>query len=162
MGLYEVLYIIFPELEATLSKITVDVKEIIEKSGGEIVKEEIWGQRRLAYPIQKKENGIYILLYFKINPTGVSKIESFFRLNNEVMRHMILAVDESALTAKPELIEKIIEPQKEEKVEIKKEVLPKKKGVKPKKEAKKAQETKEEAKERQKLVDEKLKEILEG
>jgi len=162
MKLYEVLYIVFPEVEANLSKITAEVSETIKKFGGEIVQEEIWGQRRLAYPIKKKESGIYVLLYFKVLPSHILKIESFFHLHHEIMRYLTLSVDESALTAKPELVEKVTEPQKEAKIEAAKEALPEKKEIMPQKEEKKIKETKEEVKERQKLVDEKLKEILKG
>jgi len=92
---YEVMYIINPETDAEkIEKLNEAVGKLIEKEGGEIVRMDDIGIRNLAYPIEKKESGHYVL--FEINGTGqeIAELERRMRVNDMVMRYMTVRVDE--------------------------------------------------------------------
>ena len=92
---YEVMYIINPETDAEkIEKLNEAVGKLIEKEGGEIVRMDDIGIRNLAYPIEKKETGHYVL--FEINGTGqeIAELERRMRVNDMVMRYMTVRVDE--------------------------------------------------------------------
>lgn len=152
-GKYELLYIVHPDLESSIDKITGKVKTAIEARGGKITYEENWGKRKLAYPIRKSEVGIYVLNYFEGPKEGLSKVERELRLTEEIMRYMVLALPEK--TAKKPAPKKA-EPktQKEEdlsRAESREKPATKKKVEKPSKEDEEA---------RLKKLDEKLGAIL--
>ena len=92
---YEVMYIINPETDAEkIEKLNDAVGKLIEKEGGEIVRMDDIGIRNLAYPIQKKETGHYVL--FEINGTGqeILELERRMRVNDMIIRYMTVRVDE--------------------------------------------------------------------
>ncbi len=91
---YELMVILEPELED--HKALVDeIQEVVRNLGGEIEKAEVWGKRRLAYPIQKRIEGHYSVMAFKIEPEKVSEVERILRLKQQVMRHLVTLRDES-------------------------------------------------------------------
>lgn len=145
-GKYELLYIVHPDLESSIDKITDRVKGAIESRGGKITYEENWGKRKLAYPINKSEVGIYVLYYFESPKEALTKVERDLRLTEEVMRFMLLALEDRK---KPEAPKAKKEEPKIEEAEVKKA---------PKKEEKKAPAEDEET--RLKKLDEKLEAIL--
>jgi len=93
---YEVVVI----LRATLGpdKIQEDlekVKETIRKQGGVIQEEQKWGSRSLSYPIKKKTEGFYVLIYFQIEPSRITALNHAFRLmEEEVIRALVLVKEE--------------------------------------------------------------------
>jgi small subunit ribosomal protein S6 len=92
---YEVMYIINPETDTErIDKLNEAVGKLIEKEGGEIVRMDNVGIRTLAYPIQKKTEGHYVL--FEINGTGqeILELERRMRVNDMVMRYITVRVDE--------------------------------------------------------------------
>lgn len=134
-GNYELLFIVHPDLESSIDKITDRVRSYIEKRSGVINYEENWGKRKLAYEIKKADVGIYVLWFFSAPKKSLSKIEKDIRLTEEVMRYMVLATPE----AKKELKQKTKREEKPKKEEPKK---------------------KENEKTRMKKIDEKLGELL--
>lgn len=92
---YEVMYIIDPESSADkIEKLNDAVGKLIEKEGGEVVRMDDVGIRNLAYPIQKKTQGHYVL--FEINGTGqeIMELERRMRVNDMVLRYITVRVDE--------------------------------------------------------------------
>lgn len=92
---YEVMYIINPETDAEkIEKLNDAVGKLIEKEGGEIVRMDDIGIRNLAYPIQKKETGHYVL--FEIIGSGqeILELERRMRVNDMIIRYMTVRVDE--------------------------------------------------------------------
>ena len=92
---YEVMYIINPDTEAEkIEKLNDAVGKLIEKEGGEIVHMEDIGRRNLAYPIEKKQEGHYVL--FEINGSGqeILELERRMRVNDLIMRYITVRVDE--------------------------------------------------------------------
>jgi small subunit ribosomal protein S6 len=92
---YEVMYIINPETAADkIEKLNEAVGKLIEKEGGEVVRMDDVGIRNLAYPIQKKTEGHYVL--FEVNGTGqeILELERRMRVNDMIMRYITVRVDE--------------------------------------------------------------------
>jgi small subunit ribosomal protein S6 len=71
-------------------------KDFLTKNGAEIVNEENWGMRKLAYPIQKKSTGFYNLLEFKSNPELIKKLEVAYRRDERVLRFLTFRLEKYA------------------------------------------------------------------
>ena len=94
MTKYEVMFIINPTLEDEKKDATVEtVKEIIAADGG-VGEVDVWGMRKLAYPIQKLNDGYYVVINFEGNATLPKELDRRLRISDNVMRHIIVAKDE--------------------------------------------------------------------
>jgi small subunit ribosomal protein S6 len=94
---YETVFICTPVLSEPQVKETVKkFRDIITSSGGEMVHEEDWGMKKLAYPIQKKSTGFYHLFEFKADSEFISKLEIEFRRDERVIRFMTVKLDKYA------------------------------------------------------------------
>ena len=90
---YEVMFIINPALEEEKKEATVEkVKEIIA-ADGEVSKVDIWGMRKLAYPIQKKNEGYYVVIEFAASTELPKELDRRLRISDDVMRHIIINKD---------------------------------------------------------------------
>ena len=96
MNSYETVFILTPVLSDDQMKEAVKFKDVLGQNGAEIVNEETWGLRKLAYPIQKKSTGFYCLLEFKGEPTIVKKLEVAFRRDERVIRFLTFRLDKYA------------------------------------------------------------------
>ena len=86
---YEVMFIIDPTLEDDKKEATIEaVKEIIA-SEGEVGNVDVWVMRKLAYPIQKKTEGYYVVIEFKAAPTLPKELDRRLKISDNVMRHLI-------------------------------------------------------------------------
>ena len=150
MKKYEIVYIIHPDLEGSTAKITEKVKKAIEDQKGKVFQEESWGKKKLAYEVKHNTFGIYEFVAAEIEPSKIKEVERSLRLSEEIIRSMIVLVEEKIEPEAPK--KRVNKPTKIEKKEKAKEEKPKKTKV----------ETKKEEKERQKELDEKLKEIIGG
>jgi small subunit ribosomal protein S6 len=87
---YELVLILQPDLDEASFTAAVDkVKGWITEGEGTIEKVDIWGKRRLAYPIRKQTEGQYALLTIKMDPAFASKLEGNLRLLEPVMRFLV-------------------------------------------------------------------------
>ncbi len=94
MNQYETVFILTPVLSDEQMKETVEkFKKILTDNGAEIVNEETWGLKKMAYAIQKKSTGFYCLLEFKGEPTIVEKLETGFRRDEKVIRYITVKED---------------------------------------------------------------------
>jgi small subunit ribosomal protein S6 len=97
---YEVMYIVDPETaDDTVAKLNEAVGGLIEKEGGTVVRLDDIGRKRLAYPIQKKTEGYYVL--FEIEGTGqeIAELERRMRVNDMILRYITVRVDEDRKSA---------------------------------------------------------------
>ena len=95
---YETVFILTPVLSEAQMKDTVGkFKQVLVDGGAEIVNEENWGLRKLAYPIQHKTTGFYQLFEFRAEPTLVAKLETEYRRDEAVMRFLTTALDKHAV-----------------------------------------------------------------
>ena len=94
---YETVFIITPVLSDIQVKETVKkFRDFITEHGGEMVSEEDWGLRKLAYPIQKKSTGFYQLLEFKADPAFIGKLETEFRRDERIIRFITVKLEKYA------------------------------------------------------------------
>ena len=97
MNHYETVFILTPVLSDVQMKEAVDkFKEVLVSEGAEIINEENWGLRKLAYPIQKKSTGFYQLLEFDAEPSVIEKLEVNFRRDERVIRFLTFKMDKFA------------------------------------------------------------------
>jgi small subunit ribosomal protein S6 len=95
MNLYEGIYIINASLsEDARGQVVEAIKEQIVAAGGEVKEMIDWGKRRLAYEIDGKREGHYVLLYFDAPSSAVSNFWKEYRLNADIIRFMTLRADE--------------------------------------------------------------------
>ena len=92
---YELTFIIPPTLaEEDIKAIQATVQGWITDQEGEILKENHWGRRKLAYPIQNYKEGYYILLEFESQPSIIKELERRMRLSQEVIRYLVVRAEE--------------------------------------------------------------------
>ena len=97
MNQYETVFILTPVLSDVQIKEAVEkFKGILTAEGAEIINEENWGMKKLAYQIEKKSTGFYQLLEFKAEPTVVEKLELNFRRDERVIRYITVKLDKYA------------------------------------------------------------------
>jgi small subunit ribosomal protein S6 len=91
MNQYETVFILTPVLsEAQMKEAVEKFKGLLTAEGAEIVNEENWGMRKLAYPIQKKSTGFYVLIEFNSDPKVVDTLELNYRRDERVIRFLTL------------------------------------------------------------------------
>ncbi len=91
MNKYELLFIIDNSVadeakEATIAK----VSQLVTDNGGSVEKVDKWGAKKLAYPINFKEDGYYALMNFECQPELIAEMERQLRINDQVMRHIVI------------------------------------------------------------------------
>ena len=113
MRTYEALYIINPTLEDdAIQTITKEVEALVTNQGGEIVRSEIWGRRKLAYTVKKFTDGCFVLLRFTAKPEFIQKLESQFKLNESFLRYLIVYFDDQKLKLEAEQLRRNLEEAK--------------------------------------------------
>ena len=108
MSFYETLYIVDPNLENnSLEKTMSEIGTELEKTKSKIINHRVWGKKRLAYPIERQKYGSYILMQFESGDQDkMVDYDTWMRLNNSVLRHMTVSLDQ-----KPELYVEEIKPK---------------------------------------------------
>lgn len=95
MRLYDIVVLVTPDLsEEDAAKVTADYRKILSDGGGEIVKDESWGRRRLAYPIERKREAYYHHFQVSAEPALVAETERRLKLSDQVLRHLAVRADE--------------------------------------------------------------------
>lgn len=91
---YEFTYIINPVLEEDKFKEAVEkVNKLITDNGGEIEEVDEWGVRPFAYPIDKKNNGYFVNMYFTAPAEAIAKVERSLRIDDDILRYLTLKYD---------------------------------------------------------------------
>ena len=97
MNNYETVFILTPVLsDAQMKEAVEKIKGILKTENAEIVNEESWGLRKLAYPIEKKTTGFYQLIEFKARPETVAVLETQYRRDERVIRFLTFRLDKYA------------------------------------------------------------------
>jgi small subunit ribosomal protein S6 len=95
---YETVFILTPVLSEAQIKDTVDLfKKVLTDNGAELVNEEHWGLRKLAYPIQHKSTGYYHLFEFKSSPEVIATLEIAYKRDERVLRFLTTRLDKHAI-----------------------------------------------------------------
>ena len=102
MTTYEILLMLDPELaEARQDDLIARVRELTERSSGTWRSHDAWGRRRLAYPILKKQEGVYHLLVFDASGETLDEITRVLKIDDSVMRHLATKHIEGSSTRAP-------------------------------------------------------------
>ncbi len=92
---YELTYIVRPDISD--DKVTAAIEQIqqlIVDQGNEVQRVDQWGRRRLAYPINDQREGHYVLLAVSINPDTIGEIERNLKLNDAILRYLLVRADD--------------------------------------------------------------------
>jgi len=90
---YEMLVLINAELEDPKEEVE-KIEDVLRNLKGDVTKTDIWGKRRLAYPIQKKNEGFYVLYNFDLDPAQTFELKRVLGLRANIYRHMLILLDE--------------------------------------------------------------------
>ena len=90
---YEVMFIIDPALEDEKKDAAVERVKSVIASEGEVEKVDVWGLRKLAYTIRKKNEGYYAVIEFKAEPTLPAELDRRLKISDDFMRHIIVCKD---------------------------------------------------------------------
>ncbi|MDR1852584.1 MAG: 30S ribosomal protein S6 [Propionibacteriaceae bacterium] len=94
MRKYEIMVIIDPEVDDRQVQGLLDKPlKAFAKNGGVVDSQDIWGRRKLAYPINKKSEGIYAVLDLTAEPSVVKELDRQFTLNEQIMRTKVIRPD---------------------------------------------------------------------
>lgn len=95
---YETVFIATPVLsESQMKEAVAKYLDFIKENEGELVYEEDWGLRKLAYPIQKKTTGFYHLIEFKSEPAFIEKLETQYKRDERIIRFQTVSMDRHAI-----------------------------------------------------------------
>ena len=95
---YETVFIATPVLsESQMKDAVAKYTQLIRDNGGEVVYEEDWGLRQLAYPIQHKTTGFYYLIEFKADSQFVATLETQYHRDERITRFLTVALDKDAV-----------------------------------------------------------------
>jgi small subunit ribosomal protein S6 len=102
MNIYENVVILNPSLsEEELKAASAKISDIITNGGGEILKIDVWGKKKLAYEIGKQKIGFYTMFLFKAPSTLIRKIEDYFKVFDPVLKFMVVKLDKRQVAALP-------------------------------------------------------------
>jgi len=91
MRKYETVYILRPDLDEEAIKSMVErFSNLVTEQGGEVVKVDEWGIRRLAYPIEKQREGYYVVMNFNAEADVPKELERVFKITDGVMRYIVV------------------------------------------------------------------------
>jgi small subunit ribosomal protein S6 len=95
MRLYDIVVLVTPDLnEEDAARLTADYRKILADGGAEVVKDETWGRRRLAYSIDRKREAYYHHFQVSAEPALIAETERRLRLSDKVLRHLAIRADE--------------------------------------------------------------------
>ena len=97
MNQYETVFILTPVLSDDQMKETVEkFKGVLTNAGAEIISEENWGLKKLAYPIDKKTTGFYVLIEFNAAPEKIKTLDIAYRRDEKVLRYLTVKMEKYA------------------------------------------------------------------
>ncbi len=102
MNIYENVVIINPSLSEEELKEAIDkISEQIIKAGGEILKVDNWGKKKLAYELNKQKMGYYVIILFKSRPAFIKELEYFYKVFEPAVKYMIIKLTKKHIESLP-------------------------------------------------------------
>ena len=96
---YELTVLIHPDLESNLEAPLTKVRDIIKNAGGEITREDNWGKKKLTYKINREDFAVYVYMDVKLPADAPLKISNTLNITDEVLRYLLVTVDEKGRKA---------------------------------------------------------------
>jgi small subunit ribosomal protein S6 len=115
---YETVFIADPTYtDEEIDELIKGYEQVIGSAKGKVIKTEKWGKRRLAYPIRRSEEGVYVLMTIECPPALVKELDRRYRMNDRILRHLVVRVENEAqigpspmMKPRPERDELMAEP----------------------------------------------------
>ncbi len=98
---YEIVFMVHPDQSEQVPAMIERYRATIEEQGGKIHRLEDWGRRQLAYPINKLHKAHYVLMNIECEGKTLNELETAFRFNDAVLRHLTIRRDEAITTPSP-------------------------------------------------------------
>ena len=98
---YEIVFIVHPDQSEQVPAMIERYRAMVTNRGGRIHRLEDWGRRQLAYPIAKMHKAHYVLMNIECDAPTLTELEHAFKFNDAVLRHLIVAMREAAVTPSP-------------------------------------------------------------
>lgn len=104
MAQYEVMFIVRPDVEGeeAVDQQIERYGRLVVDNGGEVTGVDKWGRRRFAYEIQGLTEGYYVVIQFNATHNVVDEMDRIMRISDEIVRHLIVRLDESEAASEPE------------------------------------------------------------
>ncbi|MDI6744364.1 MAG: 30S ribosomal protein S6 [Thermodesulfovibrionales bacterium] len=100
MNIYENIAILNASLgDEEIETASGKIKDLITNSGGEILKIDMWGRRKLAYEIKKQKKGFYLFLVFKSPSAAIKKLEDYYKVFDPVVKYMVIKLEKKQAEA---------------------------------------------------------------
>lgn len=100
MNFYENIFILAPTLDENAIENALErVRNTVIKNGGEIIKTENWGRKKLAYNLKKQDKGFYFFLVFKSPPSAIFELERFFKVFDPLLKYMFIKLTKKQIEA---------------------------------------------------------------
>lgn len=87
---YETIMIINSNLEEATIRATIEKFESLINANGKVESTEEWGKKKLAYPIEKQNEGYYVLVNFTSNPEFIDELSRIYNITDEVIKHIVV------------------------------------------------------------------------
>jgi small subunit ribosomal protein S6 len=98
---YEIVFLVHPDQSEQVPGMVDRYRKGIEEKGGTIHRLEDWGRRQLAYPINKIHKAHYVLMNIECGADALNDLESAFRFNDAILRHMTIRRDDAVTSPSP-------------------------------------------------------------
>ena len=102
---YEIVFLVHPDQSEQVPAMVERYRNMITSSGGAVHREEDWGRRQLEFPIKKIHKAHYVLMNIECAQEALDELESAFRFNDAVLRHLTLACKQAMTEKSPMLLE---------------------------------------------------------
>ncbi len=110
MNQYETVFIVTPVLsEEQMKEAVKKFQDLLKEQGAEIVHEEHWGMRRLAYPIQKKSTGFYHLIEYRASGELIAEFETQLKRDERIIRFLTVKLDKHSIAYNEKKRKKVME-----------------------------------------------------
>jgi small subunit ribosomal protein S6 len=92
---YELSLIIHPRVETgDVTNVVDRITDLVGASEGQVTSSDVWGRRRLAYPIKNQQDGTYVILNTQLQPAALSELERNLKLSEDILRYMVIRLDD--------------------------------------------------------------------
>lgn len=98
---YEICFIVHPDQSEQVPAMIERYRSIVEAANGKVHRQEDWGRRQLAYPLNKVHKAHYVLLNIECNLETLRELESSFKFSDAVLRHLIVKMTKAATSPSP-------------------------------------------------------------
>jgi small subunit ribosomal protein S6 len=98
---YEIVFLVHPDQSEQVPSMTERYSNIVKETGGQVHRQEDWGRRQLAYPINKVHKAHYVLMNIECDEKALAELKHAFQFNDAVMRHLLLSRDKAIVEPSP-------------------------------------------------------------